>query len=121
MSTSTHTESRALPREMMLWLQSLNLTYKIVNPKRDLANGWIFAQILSRYPEYQELEMYQIDNGMSLSKRRENWIFLQKFFKKHEIPISEDDYDQVIHQAPNAAYNLLKKFYMILNKDAREL
>ena len=50
---------------MTLWLQSLNLTYKITNPKRDLSNGWVFAEILNRY--YPEgVEMYQFDNGFKL-------------------------------------------------------
>lgn len=45
------------PRELHLWLQSLNLTYKINNPKRDLSNGWVIAEIFSRhYPD--EIEMY---------------------------------------------------------------
>ena len=56
--------SNTLPREVHVWLQSLNLTYKINNPKRDLANGWLFAEILSRYhPE--EIEMYQYDNAFN--------------------------------------------------------
>jgi len=38
----------SLPRELHVWLQSLNLTYKISNPKRDLSNGWLFAEILQR-------------------------------------------------------------------------
>jgi hypothetical protein len=46
-----------LPRELHVWLQSLNLTYKIVNPKRDLSNGWVFAEIFSRYHP-DEIEMY---------------------------------------------------------------
>jgi hypothetical protein len=102
-----------LPREVHVWIQSLNLTYKITNPKRDLANGWVFAEILSRhYPE--DVEMYQYDNGFKLEKRRTNWVHLQKFFKRKSMPGTEADWDPVMHAAPNAAYALLKKLYAIL-------
>jgi hypothetical protein len=84
------------PREIHLWLQSLNLTYKIQNPKRDLSNGWVFAEIFSRYyPD--DLEMYQYDNGFKLDKKVNNWEHLQKFFKKKNIAIEFKDYDSVIH------------------------
>jgi hypothetical protein len=64
-----------LPREVHIWLQSLNLTYKIMNPKRDLANGWVFAEILCRhFPE--EVEMYQYDNGFKLQTKKNNWEHL---------------------------------------------
>jgi hypothetical protein len=100
------------PREIHLWLQSLNLTYKIQNPKRDLSNGWVFAEIFSRYyPD--DLEMYQYDNGFKLDKKVNNWEHLQKFFNKKKISIEFKDYDSVIHQAPTAGYQLLKKVYNI--------
>ena len=103
----------ALPREVHIWLQSLNLTYKINNPKRDLANGWVYAEILSRYyPE--EIEMYQYDNGFKLEKKRNNWEHLQKFFKRKGMPVTFADWDPVMHCAPQAAYDLLKKFYTIV-------
>jgi hypothetical protein len=103
----------ALPREVHIWLQSLNLTYKIQNPKRDLANGWVFAEILARhYPD--QVEMYQFDNGFKLEKKRNNWEHLQKFFKRNNIGVTVADWDPVMHCAPDAAYALLKKFYTLL-------
>ena len=106
-------QGNTLPRELTLWLQSLNLTYKITNPKRDLSNGWVYAEILSRY--YPEtIEMYQFDNGFKLDCKTNNWTHLAKFMKLKEIDVTFKDYDPVIHCAPNAAYQLLKKFYTIL-------
>ena len=89
------------------------MTYKIQNPKRDLANGWIYAEILSRYyPE--EIEMYQYDNGFKLEKKLNNWEHMQKYFKRKGVPVTKADWDPVMHCAPSAAYDLLKKFYTIL-------
>lgn len=46
-----------------------------MNPKRDLANGWVFAEILCRhFPE--EVEMYQYDNGFKLATKKNNWEHL---------------------------------------------
>ncbi len=102
-----------MPRELHIWLQSLNLTYKISNPKRDLSNGFLFAEIFNRYFP-NDIEMYQIDNGFKLGVKENNWTFMQKLFKRKGIPIDFNDYDGVIHCAHNASYNLLKKVYTIL-------
>lgn len=58
--------------------------------------------------------MYQFDNGFKLDKKLNNWEHLVKFFKRKSMPIEFADFDPVVHQAPDAAYKLLKKFYQIL-------
>ena len=106
---------QTLPRELHQWIQSLNLTYKITNPKRDLSNGWVFAEILSRYfPD--DIEMYQFDNGFKLEKKQNNWVHLTKFCKRKNLDITVKDFEAVIHCAPNAALTLLKKVYCMLTE-----
>ena len=57
--------------------------------------------------------MFQYDNGFKLEKKVNNWEHLAKFFKRKNIPITNQDFDPVIHQAPDAGYQLLKKLYKI--------
>ena len=58
--------------------------------------------------------MYQFDNGFKLEKKQNNWIHLGKFLRRKDIDVTVKDYEPVIHCAPNAALNLLKKVYCIL-------
>ena len=75
-----------MPRELHIWLQSLNLTYKITKPKEDLSNGFLFAEIFNRYFP-QDIEMYQVENGSKKAVKENNWDFLQRMFNKKGIPI----------------------------------
>src|SRR4051812_43508377 len=95
-----------VPRDILKWLQSLDLSYSIRNLKRDLSNGFLVAEIFSRYFK-SDIQMHSFDNGTSLPKKLSNWSLLEKFFNKHEFGIERHLIDAVIHNQPNAANKLL--------------
>jgi hypothetical protein len=104
-----------LPREIIKWLQSLDLSFVVKNPKRDLCNGYLVAEILSRFHP-KDVNMMCFENGTRLEAKVDNWEQLYKFFKKKQLPIVKQDFDSVIHCAPNAAIEFIVKLYTVLTK-----
>ena len=110
-----------IPRETLLWLQSLNLTYKIKNPKHDLSNGFLIGEILTRYyttetkePDGFKISTRSFDTGFSTEAKKTNWKLLLRMFKSHNIPIGEQDVEDVVTLAPDAALKMLLKLYGFL-------
>eukprot|EP00929_Paragymnodinium_shiwhaense_P009279 TRINITY_DN113387_c0_g1_i1.p1 TRINITY_DN113387_c0_g1~~TRINITY_DN113387_c0_g1_i1.p1 ORF type:complete len:849 (+),score=159.16 TRINITY_DN113387_c0_g1_i1:121-2667(+) len=112
---SAHT-GQALPREVLKWLQSLDLSYSVKNPKRDLSNGFLVAEIFSRYPLGEGLSMHTFDNGNKLASKNDNWEQLFRFFKKKNLPITRHDFAPVVAAENGGAHSLLIKMYTLLTR-----
>ena len=53
---------------------------------RDFSNGYLVAEILSRYFP-AEINLCSFDNGVALSKKIDNWEQITKFLERHGIPV----------------------------------
>ncbi|KAJ1494880.1 hypothetical protein T484DRAFT_1926572 [Baffinella frigidus] len=102
-----------LSRDILKWLQSLDLSHSVKNVRRDFANGFLVAEIFSRYFPH-EIQMHSFDNGLGLPRKLGNWSLLEKFFEKKRVPISRILIDNVIHCKGEAAIPLMETIYTCL-------
>lgn len=104
-----------LHRDILRWMQSLDLSYSVKNVKRDFANGFLVAEMFSRYYK-NDLSMHSFDNGTSVKKREDNWNLLRKFFVKKSIDFDLTLIKPAIHCQEGASVTLVSKVYEILTK-----
>ncbi|CAF0811447.1 unnamed protein product [Adineta ricciae] len=106
------------PREILRWLESLYLTYPVVIPRWDLANGFAYGEILHAY-FCKEINMLSFINGRAVNARLLNWALIKQFLAKKKLPISIHLIDATLHGKDGAAEELLEQTYQLLtNKQA---
>ncbi|XP_033095906.1 spermatogenesis-associated protein 4-like [Anneissia japonica] len=111
----------SLPRDVHKWLQSLDLSFPVRNPRRDLSNGFLIAEICSwYYPD--DINMHSYNNGNSLESKLGNWFLLQNLFKIHCLDVPVELIDSTIHCRPDGAELLVQYLYTKLtNRKIRRL
>ncbi|XP_053258597.1 spermatogenesis-associated protein 4 isoform X1 [Podarcis raffonei] len=113
MSYSTSPRRAGLPRTVLRWLQSLDLSFSPTHFRRDFSNGYLIAEIFSwYYPE--DIQMRSFENGTSLPVKLSNWSQLGKFFAKRNLHPIRELIDGTIHCKPGAAEIFLQDIYTML-------
>ncbi|GMI09291.1 hypothetical protein TrRE_jg9677, partial [Triparma retinervis] len=106
----------SLSREVLRWIQSLDLAYSIKNPKRDFSNGFLVAEIFSRY-FVRGISMHSYDNGTAIRVKKDNWGQLLKFFRKQGLDmITGDEVTAIIHCEEGAVASFIKRIYQALTQ-----
>ncbi|XP_043983256.1 spermatogenesis-associated protein 4 [Gambusia affinis] len=100
-------------REVIKWLQDLELSFQPKNLRRDLSNGYLVAEIFSRYFPH-DISVYSYHNGVSFSSKQKNWSRIQKFLKKKNLELSKETIYGSIHCEPGAAEALVQEIYTML-------
>ncbi|XP_067104011.1 spermatogenesis-associated protein 4 [Osmerus mordax] len=102
-----------LPREVLKWIQTLDLSFSPKNVRRDFSNGYLVAEIFSwYYPEH--LTMHSYDNGTSIATKLGNWAQIERFLQKENIQLLKEAIDGSIHCKPGAAELLVQEIYTVL-------
>ncbi|XP_028816497.1 spermatogenesis-associated protein 4 [Denticeps clupeoides] len=112
-SYSPPPKQTGLAREVLKWLQSLDLSFFPKNVRRDFSNGYLVAEIFSwYYPEC--FSMHSYGNGTSLATKQSNWVQIKTFLLRHNVHLLKEAIDGTMHCKPGAAELLVEEIYTTL-------
>ncbi|KAM7000694.1 LOW QUALITY PROTEIN: spermatogenesis-associated protein 4 [Tautogolabrus adspersus] len=108
-------KKQGLQREVLKWLQSLELSLYPKNVRRDFSNGYLVAEIFSCYYP-GDFPVHSYDKGSSLCVKRRNWSQIEKSLQKQSLHLMKEVIDGTIHCKPGAAELLVQHIYTILTQ-----
>lgn len=110
--------SKTFPREIIKWIQSLDLSYSLKDSKRDLNNGYLIAEIFVRYYPH-DLSMHSFDNSENTAKKKNNWLLLSKYFEKNKkLGFKPDEYNRIADGDFAQLVQFMARLYNVLTKRA---
>ncbi|KAM9376183.1 spermatogenesis-associated protein 4 [Pholidichthys leucotaenia] len=105
------------PREVMRWLQTLQLSTYPKNACRDFSNGYLVAEIFSHYYP-KDFPLHSFDKGSSLPAKQRNWSQIKRSLQKHDLYLMKEAIDGTIHCKPGAAELLVQEVYGVLTSQS---
>ncbi|CAJ1018582.1 CH-like domain in sperm protein, putative [Leishmania shawi] len=101
-----------LPRAILAWLQSLQLGSFVKYPKRDLANGYVFAHICAHY--WPHVPLHSFENKAGAASKQSNWFVLRKVLRQQGVEVSAAMVDGMMNGADGCAGAFLQQLYTVL-------
>lgn len=84
----------SFPRELIKWIQNLNLEYSFKDVRRDLINGYFIAEIFSKYFP-RKISMHSFTNSQSAKIKNDNWNQLSFIFKSSGLQIKAQQIEDI--------------------------
>lgn len=112
--------SYSFPREIIKWLQSMDLTVSFSNIRRDLANGYIYAEVISKYHP-GTVPMHTFENSHKTFYREDNWKQLSLIFNKLKFNFQPQEYNKVRNYDMDQTIEFTGKLYTKLTNRLIEL
>ncbi|XP_048382165.1 spermatogenesis-associated protein 4 [Stegostoma tigrinum] len=108
-----------LAREVIKWLQSLDLKFPFKHVRKAFSNGYLVAEIFSWYYP-QDIDIKVFNNGVSFPSKLKNWSQLEHFFFKKKLNIPKELIYATMHSKPGGAEYLIQHIYTLLtNRQAK--
>lgn len=105
-------DTPALHRDVFKWIQGLDLSQSLKNCRRDVANGFLVAEVFSRYFP-ADIQMHSFANATSSHYKRDNWNQLKTFCERQGVNLPADLVEGSLQGVHGAAIALLEHLYEV--------
>lgn len=103
-----------LPKDVFRWLQKLDLSFAVRDPKHDFNNGFLIGEIISRYFP-KDINSRMLITGVSKKSKEANWAVIRKVIVKRQIPITQEQVEQMISGVSTPAIDIVLSLYSYFN------